>query len=60
MTCRSVKASGGRKLTAFEQRVEALKATGKSVGEAMIFAVEEDSERYTQHLEAKGAFVQTL
>lgn len=56
----TVKASGGRKLTAFEQRVEALKATGKSVGEAMIFAVEEDSERYTQHLEAKGAFVQTL
>ena len=56
----TVRATDGRQLTRFEQRVEALKQGGKSPADAMIFAVEEDCDRYTQHLEAKGAFAQQL
>jgi hypothetical protein len=56
----TVRATDGRQLTRFEQRVEALKQGGKSPADAMIFAVEEDFDRYTQHLEAKGAFAQRL
>jgi hypothetical protein len=56
----TVRATDGRQLTRFEQRVEALKQGGKSPADAMIFAVEEDFDRYTQHLEAKGAFAKTL
>jgi hypothetical protein len=56
----AVKSSNGRKLTAFEQRVEALKAEGKTVADAMTFAVEEDTDRYQTHLQEKGAFAQQL
>jgi hypothetical protein len=59
-TRKTVRASNGRTLTAFEARVDALKTAGKTPVEAMIFAVDEDSDRYQQHLEAKGAFAQTL
>ena len=56
----TVRATSGRTLTRFEARVEQLRREGKSPGDALIFAVEEDSARYTQHLEAKGAFAQQL
>lgn len=49
------KAPDGKEPTAFEARVEELKAGGKSFAEALTFAVEEDTERYAQHLQAKGA-----
>ena len=49
------KAADGKELTAFEARVEELKATGKTYSEALTFAVDEDTERYAQHLQAKGA-----
>ena len=55
-----VRSTSGRKLTEFEARVEALKKDGKSAAEAMTFAVDEDLDRYTRHLESKGAFAQTL
>jgi hypothetical protein len=57
-----VKSTNGKKLTAFEQRVTELQ-TGpdkKSQAEAMVFAVEEDAERYQVHLQEKGAFAQSL
>ena len=56
----TVRSTGGRTLTAFEQRVEQLKREGKGPADAMIFAVEENDERYQQHLKAKGAFAKTL
>lgn len=56
----AVRQTNGRKLTEFEARVEKLKAEGKGEAEAMTFAVEEDFERYQQHLQAKGAFAQQL
>lgn len=55
-----VRATNGKKLTEFEKRVEELKRDGKSPAEAMIFAVDEDVERYQAHLEAKGAITHSL
>jgi hypothetical protein len=56
----TVTPTGGRKLTEFEVRVAALKAEGKDAAEALTFAVGEDTDRYQQHLEAKGVFAQQL
>ncbi len=59
------RANSDKKVTAFEARVEQLKAGGNgkeamSPADALCFAVEEDTERYQIHLKAKGTFVQTL
>ena len=53
---------GGPELTAFEQRVQELQQgdNPKTAAEAMLFAVEENSDRYAQHLQSKGAIAQSL
>lgn len=53
-------AQGPKKnLTEFETRVEELKKEGKKPADAMLFAVQEDQDRYERHLNAKGA-IQSL
>jgi len=56
----SVSKVGAAPRTEFEARCVELQGEGKSAAEAMLFAVNEDTERYTTHLEAKGALAQTL
>lgn len=51
---------GSGKQTAFQARVKALKAEGKTGPEAISFAVGEDPDRYEQHLEAIGAKSRTF
>jgi hypothetical protein len=55
-----VRQTNGKKLTDFEKRVDELKREGKDAAEALTFAVDEDTDRYAAHLQAKGAFTQTL
>lgn len=50
----------GKPLTEFEARVKELQEGGKKYGEALLEAQAENSGRYQRHLEAKGAFAQTL
>ena len=59
------RASGNKKATAFEARVDQLTRGGNgekamTAVDALCFAVEEDSARYETHLQAKGAFAQQL
>jgi hypothetical protein len=46
---------GGEGQSEFSARVAELKAEGKEAHEAISFAIEEDEDRYTQHLEETGA-----
>lgn len=49
-----VRSGDGPELTDFEERLAELKSEGKDEAEAINFAVEEDYDRYQEHLEAKG------
>jgi hypothetical protein len=48
---------GGAGQSEFSARVEQLKSEGKDACEAISFAIGEDEDRYTQHLEESGALV---
>ena len=50
-------ASNGRELTQFQARCHELEAQGKDATEAITFAIEEDENRYSQHLVEIGGIL---